>query len=119
MDSFSLATLKYRKIAEIKLNPLEICECMFFYDFFYSEINSVYYFYWKINTFTFAQICGGFLIILYKFFLLLITSSISLSYKAKINLVVLFRYKNTENQYMSHKKYGVHLGLSGPFDLVC
>ena len=29
----------------------------------------------------------------------------------KINLVLLFRLKNPENQYMSHKKYGVHLGL--------
>ena len=42
-----------------------------------------------------------------------------MSYKAKINLAVLLRYKNPENQYMSHKKYDVHLGLSGPFDLVC
>ena len=30
-----------------------------FYDFFYSEINPVYYFYWKMNIITFAQICGG------------------------------------------------------------
>ena len=44
-------------------------------------------------------------------FLLLIISSISLFYKAKINLAVLFRHKNPENQYMSHKKYGVHLLL--------
>ena len=36
-----------------------------------------------------------------------------------INLFSLFRFKNAENQYMSHKKYGVHLKLSGPFDLVC
>ena len=36
---------------------------MFFYDFFYSEINPEYYFYWKRNIFTFAQICGGFLIL--------------------------------------------------------
>ena len=36
-----------------------------------------------------------------------------------MNLALLFRFKNTENQYMTHKKYGVHLGLSGPFDLVC
>ena len=27
--------------------------------------------------------------------------------------------KNPQNQYMSHKKHGVHLGLSRPFDLVC
>ena len=45
--------------------------------------------------------------------------SISLSYKAKINLALLFRLKNPENQYMTHKKYGVHLGVSGPFVLVC
>ena len=31
---------------------------------------------------------------------------------------MLFRFKNTENQYMSHKKYDVLLGLGGPFDLV-
>ena len=36
-----------------------------------------------------------------------------------MNLALLFRFKNTENQYMTHKKYGVHLGLSGPFDPVC
>ena len=30
-----------------------------------------------------------------------------------------FRVKNPENQYMSHKKYGVHLRLSEPSDLVC
>ena len=36
-----------------------------------------------------------------------------------MNLALLFRFKNAENQYMSHKKYGMHLGLSGPFDLVC
>ena len=36
-----------------------------------------------------------------------------------MNLVLLFRFKKAENQYMSHKKYGVHLGLSGSFDLVC
>ena len=65
---------------------------------------------------TFAQICGGFLIIFNEFSLLFITSSISLSYKSKIYLALLFRLKNPENQYMSHKKYGVHLGLSGPFD---
>ena len=41
---------------------------MFFYDPFYSEINSEYYFYWKMNIFTFAQICGGFFIIVNKFF---------------------------------------------------
>ena len=52
-------------------------------------------------------------------FLLFITWNISLSYKAKINLVVLFRHKNPESQYMSHKKYGVHLGLSGPFNFMC
>ena len=40
---------------------------MFFYDFFYSEINSEYYFYCKMNIFTFAQICGGFLVIVKKF----------------------------------------------------
>ena len=91
---------------------------MFFSDFFYSEINPVYYFYWKMNIITFAQICGGFSIIVNKF-LLFIISSISLSYIAKINLALLFWHKNPENQYMSHKKYGVHLGLSGPFDLVC
>ena len=51
-----------------------------------------------------------------KSFLLFITSSISLSYKVKINVAVLFRHKNPENQYMSYKKYRVHLGLS---DLVC
>ena len=39
--------------------------------------------------------------------------------KKKMNLALLFRFKKAENQYMSHKKYGVHLGLSGPFDLVC
>ena len=38
-----------------------------FYDFFYSEINPVYYFYLKMNI-SFAQICGGFLIIYNKFF---------------------------------------------------
>ena len=37
------------------------------------------------------------------------TSSISLPYKTKINLAVLFRHKTPENQYMRHKKYGVHL----------
>ena len=62
-----------------------------------------------MNIFTFAQIC--FIIYYFKY--------ISLSYKAKINLAVIFRHKNPENQYMSHKKYGMHLGLSGPFDLVC
>ena len=41
---------------------------MFFYDFFYSEINPVYFLYWKMNIFTFAQICGGFLIIVNEFF---------------------------------------------------
>ena len=71
-----------------------------------------------MNIFTFAQICSGFLVIFNKFFLLFITSSISLSYKSKIYLALLFRLKNSENQYTSHKKYGVHLGLSGPFDLV-
>ena len=71
-----------------------------------------------MNIFTFAQICSGFLVIFNKFFLLFITSSIMLSYKSKIYLALLFRLKNAENQYMSHKKYGVHLGLSGPFDLV-
>ena len=39
---------------------------MFFYDFFYSEINPLYYFYWKMNIITFAQICGGFFIIVRK-----------------------------------------------------
>ena len=39
-----------------------------FYDFFYSEINPEYYFYWKMNIFSFEQICGGFLIIVNKFF---------------------------------------------------
>ena len=68
---------------------------MFFYDFFYSEINPEYYFYCKMNIFTFAQICDGFLIIINKFFLLIIISSISLSYKAKINLAVLFRRTKT------------------------
>ena len=38
------------------------------YDFFYLEINPKYYFYWKMNIFTFTQICGGFLIIVNKFF---------------------------------------------------
>ena len=72
-----------------------------------------------MNIFTFAQICSGFLVIFNNFFLLFITSSISLSYKStKIYLALLFRLKNAENQYMSHKKYGVHLELSGPFDLV-
>ena len=70
---------------------------MFFCDFFYSAINPEYYFYWEMNIFTFAQICGGFLIIINKFFLLFITSSISLSYKAKINLALLFKHKNPEN----------------------
>ena len=50
-----------------------------------------------MNILTFAQICGGFLIIVNKFFYYFITLSISLSYKAKINLAVLFRYKNSEN----------------------
>ena len=71
-----------------------------------------------MNIITFAQICGGFLFIVNKFFLLFITSSISLSYKAKINLALLFSLKNLVNQYMSRKKYGMHLGLSGPFDFV-
>ena len=79
-----------------------------FYDFFYSEINSLYYFHLKMNIFSFAQV-----------FLLFITSSISLSCKAKINLALLFRLKNPESQYTCHKKYGVHLWLSEPFDLVC
>ena len=35
---------------------------------FYSEINPVYYFYLKMNIFSFTQICGGFLIIFNKFF---------------------------------------------------
>ena len=81
---------------------------MFLCDFFYLEINPVYYFYLKLNIFSFAQICSGFFIIFNKF-CLFITSSISLSYKAKINLAVLFRHKNPENQYINHKKYGVHL----------
>ena len=89
-----------------------------FFMTFYSKINPVYNFYWKMNIIRFAQICGGFSIIVNKFFLF-ITLSISLSYKAKINLAVLFRHKNSENQYMSHKKYSVHLGLSEPFNLVC
>ena len=71
-----------------------------------------------MNIFTFAQICSGFLVIFNKFLLLFITSSILLSYKSKIYLALLFRLKNAENQYTSHKKYGGHLGLSGPFDLV-
>ena len=50
-----------------------------FYEFFYSEINPVYYFYLKMNIFSVAQICGGFLIIFNKFFLLFITSTILLS----------------------------------------
>ena len=41
---------------------------MFFYDFFYLEINPEYYFYWKMNIFTFAQVCDGFLIIVNKLF---------------------------------------------------
>ena len=36
-----------------------------------------------------------------------------------MNLALLYRFKNDDNQYMSHKKYGVQVGLSGPFDLVC
>ena len=39
-----------------------------FLDFVYSEINPVHYFNWKMNIFTFAQICGGFLIIVNKYF---------------------------------------------------
>ena len=42
-------------------------------------------------------------------FLLFIISTISLSYKAKINFALLFRLKNPENQYTSHKKYDVYL----------
>ena len=102
MDPFSPATLKFHKIAKIKLNPL----------YFYSEINPVYYFYWKMNIFTFAQICGGFFIIVSKFFLLFITSSISLLYKTKTNLAVLFRHKNPENQYM-------RVNTCGSFNFVC
>ena len=41
---------------------------MCFYDFSYSEINPEYYFYRKMNIFTFAQICGGFFFIVNKFF---------------------------------------------------
>ena len=41
---------------------------MFFNDFFYSEINPVYYFYWETNIVTFARICGGFFIIGNKLF---------------------------------------------------
>ena len=62
-----------------------------------------------MNIFTLAQICGRFSIIFNTFFLLFITSSISLSYKSKIYLALLFKLKNPKNQYMSHKKYGVHL----------
>ena len=75
---------------------------MFFYDFFYSKINPVYYFYLEINI-SFAQICGGFLIIFSNFFIIYY-------FKAKINLALLFRLNNSENQYTRHKKYGVHLG---------
>ena len=89
-----------------------------FYAFFYSEINSVYYFYWKMTFSHSHKFVGDFWLLLTIFFIF-ITTSISLSYKAKINLAVPFRHKNPENQYMSHKKYGVHLGFSGPFDLVC
>ena len=39
-----------------------------FYDIFYSDISPVYYFCWKINIMTFAQICGRFLIIVNNFF---------------------------------------------------
>ena len=91
-----------------------------FYDFFYSEINSVWYFLSENEHFHIRTICGGFLIILNKFFLLfscrlvvvnrsylVLLLSISLSYKAIINLAVLFRQKNPENQYMSRKKYGM------------
>ena len=44
--------------------------------------------------------------------------NITLSYKKK-QLSSPVKLKNHENQYMCHKKYGVHLGLSGPFELVC
>ena len=46
-----------------------------FYDLFYSEINPVYNFYLKMNIFTFAQICGGFLIIFNNFFYYLLFQS--------------------------------------------
>ena len=71
-----------------------------------------------MNIFTFAQICSAFFVIFNKFFYYLLLFSISLSYKSKIYLALLFRLKNAENQYMNHKKYGVHLGFSGTFDLV-
>ena len=65
--------------------------------YFNSEINSI------SILFLFLQ--------LYKYFVAVL--------RKKMNLALLFRFKKAENQYMSHKKYGVHLGLSGPFDLVC
>ena len=85
-----------------------------FYDFFHSEINPEYYFYWKMNIFTFAQICSEFLIIVNKFYFYYLLLQVDrTSYKAKINLAVLFRHGNPKYQYMIHKNMVCTEGLVG------
>ena len=83
---------------------------MFFYDFFYSEINPVYYFYWKIITFT--QICSGFFIIVNNFFYYLLLQVFRCRIKQK-SIQPLFRHKNPQNQYMSQKNTVCTQGLVG------
>ena len=41
MNPCAPATIKFRKIAKIKLNPVQICECMFFMTFLYRDKSSI------------------------------------------------------------------------------
>ena len=88
-----------------------------FYDFFYSEINSVYYFYQEMNIFTFAQICSGFLVILTSFFFNYLLLQVFRCINQKLFSLVFQTQKRGKSIHESQKIWCAPRA-SGPFDLV-